>query len=87
MKIQRKQTQSDCPPTCAIIRANAKAAFDDVASFCQTCERFDCAGMRWIQAKAGACCTCAALNSTAIGRNTWLGFKAKPSAASSMADG
>jgi hypothetical protein len=37
MKIQRKQCRSDCPPTRATIRTNAKAAFDDVADFCQTC--------------------------------------------------
>lgn len=38
MKIQRKQSRPDCPPTCATIRANAKSAFDDVADFCQTCD-------------------------------------------------
>src|SRR6266446_7925809 len=38
MKNQRKQSRFDCPPTCAAIRANAKAAFDDVAEFCQTCD-------------------------------------------------
>src|SRR5438132_417978 len=31
MKIQRKQSRVDCPPTCVAVRANAKAAFDDVA--------------------------------------------------------
>ena len=38
MKIQRKQSRPDCPPTRAAVRANAKAAFDDVADFCQICE-------------------------------------------------
>jgi hypothetical protein len=38
MKIQRKQSRPDCPPTCAAVRANAKALFDDVANFCQTCD-------------------------------------------------
>ena len=38
MKIQRKQSPSDRPPTCATIRALAKTAFDDLADFCQTCD-------------------------------------------------
>jgi hypothetical protein len=38
MKIQRKQSRPVCPPTCAVVRAAAKAAFDDVADFCQTCD-------------------------------------------------
>src|SRR5437667_191814 len=38
MKIQRKQSRVDCPPTCVAVRANAKAAFDDVADFCQSCD-------------------------------------------------
>jgi len=38
MKIQRKQSRPDCPPTCAAVRVDAKAAFDDVANFCQTCD-------------------------------------------------
>src|SRR5437879_6146303 len=38
MKIQRKPSRSVCPPTSATVRANAKAACDDVADFCETCE-------------------------------------------------
>lgn len=38
MKIQRKQSRFNRPPTCATVRAQAKAAFDDVADFCQSCE-------------------------------------------------
>jgi hypothetical protein len=38
MKVQRKHSRSDCPATCATVRADAKAAFDDVADFCQTCD-------------------------------------------------
>jgi hypothetical protein len=38
MKIQRKQSRSACPPTCAAVRADAKAACDGVADFCQTCD-------------------------------------------------
>jgi hypothetical protein len=38
MKIQRKQSRSDWPPTRATIRAQAQAAFEDVADFCQTWE-------------------------------------------------
>jgi hypothetical protein len=38
MKIQRKQSRSDRPPTRATVRALAKTAFDDLADFCQTCD-------------------------------------------------
>jgi Uncharacterised protein family (UPF0236) len=38
MKIQRKPSRPDCPPTCSAVRADAKAAFDGVADFCQTCD-------------------------------------------------
>jgi uncharacterized protein (DUF2147 family) len=38
MKSQAKQSSSDRPATCASIRADAKAAFDGLAEFCQTCE-------------------------------------------------
>jgi hypothetical protein len=38
MKVQRKQSRSECPPTCVAVRANAQAAFDGVAEFCQTCD-------------------------------------------------
>jgi hypothetical protein len=38
MKIQRKQSSSACPPTCVSVRADAQAAFDDLARFCQTCD-------------------------------------------------
>ena len=38
MKVQRKRSRWDCPPTCDAVRAQATAAFDDVAEFCRTCE-------------------------------------------------
>jgi hypothetical protein len=38
MKIQRKQSSAVCPATSASVRADAKAAFDDLVQFCQTCE-------------------------------------------------
>lgn len=38
MKIQRKQSRSDCPPTCVAVRADAQVAFEGVADFCQTCD-------------------------------------------------
>jgi hypothetical protein len=38
MKIQRKPSRSDCPPTCAAVRADARAAFDGLADFCQNCD-------------------------------------------------
>src|SRR5258708_11719901 len=38
MKSQRKQASPECPPTGASVRADAKAAFDDLVQFCLTCE-------------------------------------------------
>jgi len=38
MKIQRKQSCSDWPPSCASVHAQANAVFDDLTRFCQTCE-------------------------------------------------
>jgi len=38
MKVQRKQSSSCCPVTSASVRAEAKAAFDELVHFCQTCE-------------------------------------------------
>jgi hypothetical protein len=38
MKSQRKQSSPECPPTGASVRADAKAAFDDLVQFCLTCE-------------------------------------------------
>lgn len=38
MKIQRKQTSVGCPATSVSVSADAKAAFDDLVQFCQTCE-------------------------------------------------
>jgi hypothetical protein len=37
MKIQRKRTTTNCPVTSAAVRAEANAAFDDLARFCETC--------------------------------------------------
>ncbi len=38
MKIQRKQSSVRCPATNESVRANAKAAFDDLVQFCLKCE-------------------------------------------------
>ena len=38
MKIQRKQSSVACPATSASVRGDAKAAFDDLAHYCQTCK-------------------------------------------------
>ena len=38
MMIQRMPSASTCPVTCDSVRAEAKAAFDDLVVFCQTCE-------------------------------------------------
>jgi Uncharacterised protein family (UPF0236) len=38
MKIQGKQSTRDCPVTRESVGANARAAFDDVVRFCETCE-------------------------------------------------
>jgi hypothetical protein len=38
MKGQAKQSSSDRPATCASVRADATAAFDDLLRFCETCE-------------------------------------------------
>lgn len=38
MKSQRKQASPECPPTGASVRADAKAAFDDLVQFCLACE-------------------------------------------------
>jgi hypothetical protein len=38
MGIQGKHSQPVCPPTCASVRVEAQAAFDDVVEFCQTCD-------------------------------------------------
>lgn len=38
MKDELNQSRPVCPPTSATVRAKAKAAFDDVADFCRTCD-------------------------------------------------
>src|SRR5712691_5057873 len=38
MKGQCKATESDCPDLREVVRAEAQAAFDEVARFCETCE-------------------------------------------------
>jgi hypothetical protein len=38
MMIQSKPATTDCPVTLAVVRHNAKAAFDDLVRFCETCE-------------------------------------------------
>jgi hypothetical protein len=38
MKIQRKPSSVACPATSGSVRADAKAAFDDLVQFCQTCD-------------------------------------------------
>jgi hypothetical protein len=38
MKVQRKQSSADCPVTSESVRADAKAAFEDLVHFCQTCD-------------------------------------------------
>jgi Uncharacterised protein family (UPF0236) len=38
MKGQCKPTESDCPDLRELVRADAQAAFDEVARFCETCE-------------------------------------------------
>src|SRR5437870_2957390 len=38
MKSQRKQSSVGCPVTSASVRADAKAAFDDLVEFCTTCD-------------------------------------------------
>ena len=37
MKIQRKRTTTSCPVTSASVRVEARAAFDDLTQFCETC--------------------------------------------------
>lgn len=37
MDVQRKQSSAGCPPTSESVRADAQAAFDDLAGFCRTC--------------------------------------------------
>src|SRR5438477_12082162 len=37
MKIQRKRTTTKCPVTSASVRVEAKAAFDDLTRFSETC--------------------------------------------------
>ena len=38
MRSQRKASATICPVSRASVRADAKAAFDDLASFCESCE-------------------------------------------------
>ena len=38
MKVQCKQSASQCPSTLETVRADAKAAFDGLVQFCETCE-------------------------------------------------
>src|SRR4029453_4784020 len=38
MKIQPKRPSTSCPVTSAMVRAEAKAAFDDIARLCETCD-------------------------------------------------
>jgi hypothetical protein len=39
MRSQRNQAANDCPVTQVSVTAQAKAAFDDLVAFCQTCEK------------------------------------------------
>jgi len=38
MKVQVKPSTNDCPVTCVSVRADAKAAFDELVRFCETSE-------------------------------------------------
>ena len=38
MMIQGKPATTDCPVTLAVVRQNAKVAFDDLVRFCETCD-------------------------------------------------
>jgi hypothetical protein len=39
MIIQGKPATANCPVTLAVVRQNAKSAFDDVVRFCETCDK------------------------------------------------
>jgi len=38
MNVQRKQSSVDCPATCESVRAAARAVFDELVRFCETCD-------------------------------------------------
>jgi len=38
MMIQSKPATTDCPVTLAVVRQNARVAFDDLVGFCETCD-------------------------------------------------
>ena len=38
MMNQGKSATTDCPVTLAVVRQNAKVAFDDLVRFCETCD-------------------------------------------------
>ena len=39
MMIQSNPLATDCPVTLAVVRQNAKTAFDDLVRFCETCDK------------------------------------------------